>query len=164
MSVKFKVKMTEEYMTSFMFYHNYTRFSGVLSLVLGVGGIGLAVNAFMEGDTQSMALGFIIAVLFLIASPSTTKSRAKAQVKNSPMFQKPLEYELSEIGITVRQDEVEATNTWDEFMKVVSTKKLIVLYVNHVRALIFPKECMGEQYEEAVAIIRANMPAGRVKF
>ena len=164
MSVKIKVKMTEEYMADFMLYHNYTKFSGILGLVLGVVGLVLAVKAFVEGDTQTMGFGFIVAVLFLLVTPSTTKSRAKMQVQNSKMFQKPLEYEFTEEGITVRQDELEATNKWEEFMKVVSTRKSVIVYVNRVRALIFPKACMGKQYEDVVKMIRMHMPATKVKI
>ena len=71
---------------------------------------------------------------------------------------------MTEDGITVRQDGVEATNKWDEFAKVISTKKIVVVYVNRVRALIFPRECMGEQYGAVVEMIRTHMPAKRVKI
>ena len=164
MSVKFNVKMTEEYMAHFMLYHNYTSFNGIFGLLLGIAGLIMAIKSFVEGDTQMMGIGFVVAVLFLFVTPSTTKSRAKMQVQNSKMFQKPLEYELTEDGITVRQDGVEATNKWDEFAKVISTKKIVVVYVNRVRALIFPRECMGEQYGAVVEMIRTHMPAKRVKI
>ena len=164
MSVKFNVTMTAEYMCDFLMYHNYSRFSGIAGILLGIGGAILGVFSLVNGDAQNVGIGFIAAVLFLIVTPNNTKSRAKMQVENSTMFKKPLEYELSETGITVRQDEVEATNTWEEFAKVVSTKKSVIVYVNRMRALIFPKACMGDQYEAAVQMIRAHMPAKRVKI
>ena len=164
MSVKFNVKMTEEYMFHFLLYHNYSRFSGILGVILGIGSLGLAVNSLLNSDTQTAAIGLLVAIMFLFVTPHTMKSRAKMQVQNSQMFQKPLEYELTEAGVVVRQDELEVSNSWDEFSKAVSTKKVVILYITSVRALIFPKECMGEQYQAAVDMIRAHMPASKVKI
>lgn len=164
MSVKFKVKMTEEYMYDFMMYHNYTHPSGILGAVVGVAAAGLAVRSLIVGDNQTAMLGILFAILFLVVTPKTTRSRAKMQVEKTKMFQEPLEYELNEHGITVRQGELEATNPWDEFAKVVCTRKSLILYITRVRALIFPKACMGEQYEAVVDAIRNNLPKSKVKI
>ena len=80
------------------------------------------------------------------------------------MFQKPLEYEFTEEGITVRQDEMEATTKWDEIAKAVGTNQSVILYLNRVRAWIFPKECMGEQYVEILKMIHTHIPPKRVKI
>ena len=164
MSVKFNVKMTEEYMYDFMLYHNYTHFSGLLGGIVGVLAVGMAILGFVNGDTQRAGICIIVALLFLVVTPRTTKQRAKIQVQNSKMFQKPLEYEFNEEGIVVRQDEVEAFTTWEECSKAVSTQKSVIVYVTRVRALIFPKACMGEYYEEAIKMIHTHMPPAKVKI
>ena len=64
----------------------------------------------------------------------------------------------------VRQDDLEAVNEWSDFAKAVSTQKSVILYLNRVRALIFPKECMGEQYEEVLKLIHTHMPPSKVKI
>lgn len=164
MSVKFEVKMTAKYMFDFMLYHNYSRLSGILGAVVGVFALGIGIQTVMAGDTQSAAIYFLCAILFLIITPYTMWSRAKMQVKTTPMFQKPLEYEFTEEGIAIRQDEQEAVNPWSEFTKAVSTNKSVILYLGRVRALVLPKECMGEQYEEAVKMIHTHMPPAKVKI
>ena len=161
MSVKFEVQMTEKYMYDFMLYHNYTSMSGLMSAIAGV----LCIVVFLKkGDFQSSLVWLMCGILFLVISPYTMKNRAKMQVKNTEMFQKPLEYELTEEGITVRQDDQEMTNTWADFTKAVSTQKSVLLYLGRVRALIFPKECMGEQYEEVLKMIHTHMPPSKVKI
>ena len=55
-------------------------------------------------------------------------------------------------------------NKWEEFDKAVSTQKSVILYITRVRAIIFPKECMGEQYEEVLKMIHTHMPASKVKI
>ena len=164
MSVKFNVKMTEEYMFDFMMYHNYTHASGILGIILGVGALGYAIYSFINGNTQTAGLGLIVAVMFLVITPRTTKQRAKMQVENSKMFKEALEYEFNEEGITVRQGEIDATTTWDELQKVVSTKKSVIVYITRVRALIFPKACIGTEYDTAIQMIREHMPASKVKI
>ena len=164
MSVKITVKMTEKYMYDFFLYNTYTRIGGILGPVVGVAALLIAINSYMNSGAAAALPAILIAILFLVINPITLKSRAKMQVQQSEMFQKPLEYEFSETGITVRQDELEAVNEWGEFVKAVSTQKSVILYLNRVRALIFPKECMGEHYEEVLKMIHTHMPPAKVKI
>ena len=48
-------------------------------------------------------------------TPLTLKSKAKAQVKTTPMFQKPITYELTEEGITISQEDQQTEVKWEEF-------------------------------------------------
>lgn len=164
MSVKFKVQMTEKYMYDFMLYHNYTSMSGLMGAVAGVLCLVVFTQNAFNGEAGSSLMWLMCAILFLVISPYSMKNRAKMQVRNTEMFQKPLEYELAEEGVTVRQDDQEMTNVWSDFTKAVSTQKSVLLYLGRVRALIFPKECMGEQYEEVMKMIHTHMPPAKVKI
>lgn len=164
MSVKFEVKMTDKYMYDFMLYHNYSHLGGLLGAVVGVLGLGMAIQSLLAGDGQGAMPGLLVALFFLIVTPTTMKSRAKFQVQNTPMFREPIEYELTEEGIVVSQGEAEAVNKWEDFMKAVSTQKSVILYITRMRALILPKECMGEQYEEVLKVIHTHMPPSKVKI
>lgn len=164
MSVKFEVNMTERYMYDFMLYHTYSHASGLLSGIMGVVTLGVSIQYVMAGDMLT-AMPFIMATLmFLVMTPSSLKTKARMQVKTKATFQKPLKYELTEEGIKVSQDELETVNAWSEVTKAVSTGKSVILYLSRVRALIFPKECMGEQYEAALKMIHTHMPPEKVKI
>ena len=164
MSVKFQVQMIDKYMYDFMLYHNYTHASGLISALTGVFALGMGIKYISSGNMQSAMIWFLCAVVLLFINPHTMKTRAKAQVQNTPMFQKPLEYELTEEGITVRQDDQEVKNSWEDFTKAVSTGKSVLLYMGRIRAIILPKECMGEQYEEVLKMIHTHMPPKKVKI
>lgn len=164
MSVKFTVKMTEKYMYDFYLYNSYTSISGLLGPLLGVVAFMMAVNSYLEAGFSAAMPGVLVAILFLIISPIQLKSRAKMQVQQSEMFKKPLEYELNETGVVVRQDDLEAISQWGDFAKAVSTQKSVILYLNRVRAFILPKECMGDQYEEVLKMIHTHMPPSKVKI
>ncbi len=164
MSIKIEVKMLPKYMCDFMFYHQYTHLSGLLGIGVGLIALGLGITTLLDGDAQAAMPMFLVAVLFLVVTPMTTRSRAKMQVEKSDMFKKPLQYEFTEEGVFVRQDELEALNKWDEFTKAVSTKKSVVLYITRVRAIIFPKECLGDKYDDVVKMIQTHMSPAKVKI
>ena len=163
MSVKFEVKMTDKIMYDFLLYHTYTHMSGLLGAMIGV--LALDGNQlYAVGRSMAAMPAFILAALFLVVTPVSLKGKAKTQVQRTKMFQKPLEYELSEEGVTVRQGELEVTNKWEDFSKAVSTNRAVILYVTRMRALIFPRESMEEQYEAAVKMISTHMPPKNVKI
>ena len=164
MSVKFEVKMTDKNMYDFLLYHTYTHMSGLLGAMIGVLALGMGINYLIAGNSMAAMPAFIFAVLFLVVTPVSLKGRAKTQVQRTKMFQKPLQYELTEEGITVRQDDLEVTNKWEDFSKAVSTNRAVILYVTRMRALIFPRESMGEQYEPAVKMISTHMPPKNVRI
>ncbi|MBR2401775.1 MAG: YcxB family protein [Lachnospiraceae bacterium] len=164
MSVKFQVQMTDKYMYDFMLYHNYTQMSGLIGAVAGVLCLAVFLTKATGGDMQAAMLWLMCAILFLVVNPYNLKTRAKMQVKNTPMFQKPLEYELTEEGVVVRQDDQSEMITWEDFTKAVSTGKSVLLYIGRIRAIIFPKEYMGEQYEEVLKMIHTHMPPKKVKI
>lgn len=164
MSVKFEVKMTDKIMYDFLLYHTYTHLSGLLGAILGVIALGDTISLSIAGNSAAATSTFIAAVLLLVVFPLSLKRRAKTQVNSSEMFQKPLQYELSEEGVCVRQDDQEALNKWESFEKAVSTNRSVILYVTRMRVLIFPKESMGEQYEAAIKMISTHMPPKKVKI
>ena len=164
MSIKVNVDMKEEYMVEFLLHHTYTHYSGIIGLIVGVLATAMGISTITQGEFQASWPMFLIAVLFLIVTPVTTVNRAKQQVQKSEMFKKTIEYEFSEKGVTARQGKTSAENTWEEFMKVIETRKSVILYVTRLRAIIFPKACMGDKYNEVVKIIRTYMPASKVKI
>lgn len=164
MSIKFEVNMTDKIMYDFLLYHSYTSASGLFATLIGVGCFILAVYKGVNGDSQSAILFGALGAMLLFSTPFTLKSSAKNQVKNTEMFQKPLEYEVTEKGLTVTQNGQSAENTWDNIMRVVSTSKSLIVYITRMRAIILPKESMGDDYMAVVELISKNVPAKKVKI
>lgn len=164
MTVKFEVKMTDQAMYDFLLYHNYTHASGLLGAMLGVVCLGLAINNGINGQISSACILGLMAFIMICMEPINLKQTAKRQVKTTEMFQEPLRYEMTEEGLTVEQNGQSETNSWDNFMKVVSTNKSIIMYVTRVRAIILPKESLGSDYIQAVKMISTHMPAKKVKI
>ena len=154
--------MNETYMYDFMKHHNYTSASGIINVLAGALCLATFVMKVSKGDVQA-SIWLICAIVFLVVDPYSIKTRAKKQVKNTEMFQKPLEYELCDEGVIVRQDGQEVITAWDTFTKAVSTGKSVLLYMGRIRAIILPKECIGEQYGEVVKMLYQYMPVKKVR-
>lgn len=163
MSVKMDVQMTPRAMYDFLLYHTYSHLSGLIGAIFGVVVLGLGIRAMAQGD-YTAGMMFSFAAVFLVMTPLTLKSKAKAQVKTTPMFQKPITYELTEEGITISQEDQQTEVKWEEFQKAVSTNRTLILYITRVRALVFPKEALGEQYTAAVQMISTHMAPAKVKI
>lgn len=164
MPVKFDVTMTKEAMYDFMLYSSMTSATGILGIAVGGVLLVMGMRQILLGELATAAMYFMFASIFLVVNPVNTKIRAGEQVSRTPMFQKPLTYELNEKGIKVSQDDQSAENTWEDFRKVISTNKSIILFITKKRAIIFPKESLGEQYATVVKVISSNMPANKVKI
>lgn len=164
MSVKFEVKMTKKAMYNFMIHTSYTSFSGIAGVVFGLVMLFFGIQNMTKGDTSTAATFFLFAAVFLVGNPLNMKLRSSEQVAKSPMFQKPITYELTEEGVRISQEDQSTLNEWKDFQKAVSTSTSIILYVTKVRALIFPREALGEQYPAVVKMISTHMPPAKVKI
>lgn len=164
MSVKFEVKMTKKAMYNFMIHTSYTSFSGIAGVVFGLVMLFFGIQNMTKGDTGTAATFFLFAAVFLVGNPLNMKLRSSEQVAKSPMFQKPITYEMTEEGVRISQEEQSTLNEWKDFQKAVSTGTSIILYVTKVRALIFPREALGEQYPAVVKMISTHMPPSKVKI
>ena len=164
MNVKFDVKMTPGAMFDFMLYTSYSSFSGIAGVIFGGIVLILGIRQVMAGQYNMAATFFLFAGIFLIGNPVNMWTRSKEQVKKSPMFQKPITYELTEKGVKISQEDESTFNEWTEFYKAVSTNRSVILYVTKLRALIFPKEALGENYSAAVQMISTHMPPKKVKI
>ena len=164
MSVKMDVQMTPRAMYDFLLYHTYSHPSGLIGAIFGVVVLGLGIRAMAQGDYTAGMMFFFFCRSFSCYDTSHTEVKGEAQVKTTPMFQKPITYELTEEGITISQEDQQTEVKWEEFQKAVSTNRTLILYITRVRALVFPKEALGEQYTAAVQMISTHMAPAKVKI
>lgn len=164
MNVKFEVQMTPKVMYDFMLYTSYTSLSGILGVVFGGVVLVLGIVQMTEGEYSAGAMLFLFAGLFLIGNPLQMRARAAQQVTGSPMFKKPIAYELTEEGVLISQEGESVLNKWEDFRKAVSTGQSIILYITKVRAVVLPKKELGEQFPAAVKMISTHMPAKKVNI
>lgn len=164
MKVQFSVKMKPQYMYNFLISHIYKSFMGLFSILIGITAIGMAFYSYHSGTSSYILCYVAVALLALFYPPVMLWMRAKQQVWQSPVFKNPSNYEMDLNGIKVIQEGVEAFASWEELYMVRSTGKSLIVYMDKKKAMIWPKECIADQYESLLELIRNNMPSKKVKI
>ena len=163
MPVSFQITLTEDHMYEFLLKHYYTHAGGVISTLAGIFAAALAGFFIYTGNFAQSGIWIMTAFIFLYVNRKTLKSKAKMQVKQSDMVNKPLYCELTDAGVVISRDGETVTNPWEDFTKVYTTKNVVLLYVGRVRAFILPKEQIGEQYQDAVEMICKHIPRKKIR-
>lgn len=162
MEIKFEVKMTQKIMYNFLMNHTYRSAAGTMGILFGLGAfVVMGVTWGNVPGWQSVA-DFAFGLWFLVYQPVSLYMRAAKQVKLNPTFKKPVTYIINEEGITSRQEDKEAKIAWEDLWKVTETKLSLLAYTGKRYSFVLPKECLGDQYETAVKLIREHMDASRV--
>lgn len=151
--IAFSVQMTPAEIFRFTLYHSYHKLSGVIGILLSLAAIIILICRFGELNDQDRTILVIVAIWFTVLEPLTLLSRAKSQVKRNKTYQAPLDYKLGENGITVSQNDVQQTLTWDNLMKIVETKNQFLVYSSRIHAFIFPKKSIGEDCDAVKALL-----------
>lgn len=162
--VTFRVKITGKDMFNYNVYHNYRHFEGIMSLILGI--VLLALCAFSVKEKANISYVLITGFLGLfmtILTPLRIWIKSYQQVALNATFKEPIDYTVSEDELLIVQGALRATFPMSEVIKVVDTKKSIVLYVSKIRAYIFPKDQVGAQLEDLIEVLK-DSDAKRVRL
>ena len=161
--IKFKVTVTEKAMASFQLYHHYHKTSSLLATAVGGASLFIAVRHAFYGLYDQTVIFLIFAFMLLFFMPYTLWIKGKRQVRNSKVFQKPLEYTLFPKGISVHQDQSRDEIRWDQLLKAVNTKNAIYVYVKPNNAFIYPREDVADQWDDIITYIRKHMSPPKTK-
>ena len=155
--IKLELKLTHMDLYTFLMYHAYCSFTGVI-------GILLSVYCFVQGiiqivsetiDTMTAVLMFI-GVWFLIVSPISMLGKTVTQMKTNPSLSKPIIYWFTEKGMLQEQGEVRTGCKWNMITKTVFLKNIWILYAGKVRGTILPVKQFEGHQEELRALIKAH--------
>lgn len=151
--IEFRIKLQTKDLYRFTMRHTYVSISGVFSLLISFGCLGICLGSFQKLALSTIAVLLMVAALFTVIQPGMLYVKCMSQIKRSRDIKDALVYVLTEDGITVRQGEDEAQVKWYQIRKVVNAGRGIYVYMSPVRAFIFPREQCGEQYGQIQAMI-----------
>lgn len=168
MSAEFDITVTPQAMRNYRFYHKYTKLSGIIELLLGAFLVVLCI--ITAGKTQisyTLIVGFA-GILFLVIMPAGMAFRAGKTVKNSPRFQVPTHYLISDekMVVSMEQQKKDAGNEtetisaevkWDEIYSVKETKMSILIYFTPFNANILPKDQLGDRLDTVKQILKEHV-------
>lgn len=166
MEVKATVKLTAKELYGFLMHNTYSTFGSYIGVLLSLGSIAgfFYMLGMPDVNPAFLVALLVIGLLFTVVQPLMLYSKAKKQVKVNEAINASLEYLISKSGIKVSQGEQSAFTTWDEIVKVTSTKNLVMLYTSRVNAYVIPKKDLKEGISELKKLIQDNCNAGYIKL
>lgn len=162
--IEVDVKMTFEDMYRFNLYHTYHSSQGILSVVLACMIALIAVLTWGEKDVVYNVLYLFFAVVLVLYVPLNLRAKAKRQFKASEALGEAIHYTFDENGITTRLGEQQVTMPWKQLYKIVSTKRMVLLYGGRIRANVIPRNQLGDNYETLYELAKSHMDAYRFKM
>jgi hypothetical protein len=162
--IKLSILLKTSDMYNFLLQHTYSNFSGYFGVFISLGALIYLLVSFQGNDTFKNVILLLVALLFTVINPLMLLSKAKQQIMLNPMFKEPLEYMINEEVIIVKQKDQQMQIGWDEVNKVVETRKCIIIYITAVRAYIFPKSSLNEDYYRFTDIIKQVVDKSKIKL
>lgn len=137
-AIEVKTKITKKELYEFIMNNNYASIRGVVSVLFSiVSAIGTVIY-WSEFSNLQKVLMLFMSLMFTVITPLEYYIRAGRQVKKN--FKDEMEYLFDEAGITIKIRDESSSLPWNEVMKVISTKNLVVVYFTPIRAFIIPKK------------------------
>lgn len=162
--IELDVKMTFEDMYRFNLYHVYHNSQGILSVVLAVMIALISVLTWGDKDVVYNVLYLLAALLLLLYVPVSLRSKVKKQMANTQVYQNAIHYVFDETGITTSFGEQSVTMPWGQLYKIVSTKRMVLLYGGRIRANVVPRAQLGDSYDDLYELAKEHMDSYRFKM
>lgn len=150
---KISVNMTEEALIEFVFRSYYGRFSGIMTIVLGIIGIVLfAVTFGTARPAASFAYAFV-AVGSLIGNPAVLWMKAKKQFRNNPVYREPINYEIGTDGIRIIIGNESEHIGWENIYRLRGSGRMLAVYTGPYHAFVLPYSELGKDKDIVISRI-----------
>ncbi len=147
--ISVQMPMKPSYMYSFMFQHLHRSFKGIFGVIISVAAL-VAFGMSFDGsaDITRKVILLVIGLLFTVINPILLWFKAYRQVKLSPVFKEPIQYDFSPEGMRVSQGSEEQFVTWKQVLEVRKTASVLIIYTSRNAGSILAYKEMGEQRPE----------------
>ncbi|MDY5577236.1 MAG: YcxB family protein [Lachnospiraceae bacterium] len=165
MELKVRSKITASELYSFFLYHTYSSVWGFAGIIISICALAAFVQLCLnQGDLLSKICMCVAALLFLVVQPVRLYLKSMQLAENDKGYAEPIEYLFNHSGIALSQGEDKAFYAWGEVDKVISTKKIIAIYVNKKKAFKLSRNELGDDYEQLKKIVKAYAVQAVVKL
>ena len=155
--IRIDAKIDAGVLFSFMMRHTYTTFSGLFTILLGLGAFGLFFQSLSGNNDSQKLILLIIALLFTVGNPYLLFKKAKEQAKRNPLYKEALIYTLDDEGVHLAVDGKEECLAWSGIKKWKKTGKVCILYTSKVHAILLPYKDMKDQKDAVETLIQSKL-------
>ena len=155
--IRIEAKIDAGVLFSFLMRHTYTTFSGLCTIVLGLGAFGLFLQSLSGNNDSQKLILLIIAIMFTAGNPYLLYKKAKEQAARNPLYKEKLVYTLDDAGVHLQVEENEETLEWARIKRWKKTGKVCILYTSKIHAILLPYKDMGAEKDAVEALIKAKV-------
>jgi hypothetical protein len=137
--IKVSGKLIVNDVVTFMFYHNYSRWGGRLTALLGMAGLILAPIFLINKDILSALIFAFLAFAYIVVTPLDFYAKARRQIHMNPVFKNKMTFIFEEDLLRVKLYTGASEIAWQDVIKVAMLKEIIFVYIQDNHALIIPK-------------------------
>ena len=152
------VQMKTSYLFDFLYQHSYHGFYGVLNYGFSLFAVILLLCGVGKDNAVTTVALVVLALLFTVINPLLLYQKAAKQKRMVPAFQKPLQYELDETGVTCHQEAERVTFNWSDIAMLRETGKNLILYFGAANAVVFPKAELADKLPAVKELLRKARP------
>lgn len=152
--IKLTTKITKKELYEFIMISNYKSLRGVLSILFSIVALMGTIYFWNSMSVFYRLIMIFLAMMFTVITPIEYYIRAGRQVKKN--FKYPISYSFNEEGITISINEQSSLLLWEEVMKVISSKRLVMIYSSPIRAFIIPKKDIDDNFEKLRDMMEKN--------
>jgi hypothetical protein len=165
MKLKVQSKINAGELFQFLMYHTYSSMWGFIGILISICAL-LAVGqlCISGGDTVAKICTLLAALLFLAVQPLRLYLQAQRLMESDKGYQEPIDYIFDHSGISLSQGSDTAFYAWGEVEKVISTKKIVAIYVGRKRVFKLSRNDLGDSYEQLREIVRTFAVKAFVKM
>lgn len=163
-NIELNIKLKTRHMYEFQMRHSYLTATGIISLLVSLFAMVYLLSTFRSNNGTTNLLLIVASLMFTVIYPVQMLSRSFNIVKFSPVLSKPLKYTFTEEGILVSQDNDDALLPWENIVKVIETRNLIIVYSSPKNGYILPKSQYKEECEDIKTMIRKQVSEDTCKL
>ncbi|TCK87942.1 YcxB-like protein [Natranaerovirga hydrolytica] len=164
MDEQVEVTIKEEDMYQFMLHCEYKRVMGIVYLLISITCLVLFPFSLIWGDTALTLLLLAGGLFHTLFTPLSLKLKAKRQVLMNEAYKEPFLYTINEDGLVIEQKENKFEYQWEELLKVVQTKTLVLFFLNKRLAFIMPIRNCEESIEDILSILKEQVPEKKLNL
>lgn len=153
-SKKITVNMNKKALTDFVLRSYYSKLSGIMSIILGLGGLAFLIWNIASGNPtiRNILLFGAVAVICLVLNPLTLIWKAKNQLKTNPSYKAPVNYELTPEKLTISAGEESTDLEWNNIYRLRASSSMVAVYTSPYHAFVIPTTELGD--DKAIVLSR----------
>lgn len=159
---EFHMEMTAKNLWYFSMYHANKGYLGAFNLIFTMASAYLLVTTWAEQTTAYRMLLILCVTMFTVWQPGQLYLKAKRQSVMAVMKQ-PIQFTCSKELLCVKQGDQNQELTWDQVVKVVRTRQMLVVYMDRIHAFLISNESMGDQRDAFCQMLKETVPKERRK-